>query len=116
MTTAALTCEDMRVLIEIRDASLYNPVEAAMWDTVATWDNTGADNSTWDDVNAMFEARDFCRGFTLDFGRQSSWDDLLAATVTMQLDNTTGAFSIYGVQRTPRLRPGFMVQIDACWN
>jgi hypothetical protein len=116
MTTAALPCTDMRVLIEIRDASLYNPVEAAMWDTVATWDNTGADNSTWDDVNAMFEARDYCRGFSLEFGRQSSWDDLLAATLTIELDNTTGMFSIYGAARTPRIRQGFAIQIDAQWD
>jgi hypothetical protein len=106
----------MRIGIEIRDPDLYDPTVVAMWDTTATWDDTVNENNTWDDASALFDARDELRGFVLDVGRQSSWDDLLAGTLMLELDNNSGIFSIFGHQQVPRIRPGFNVVLDCQWD
>jgi PAS domain-containing protein len=112
MTTAALTCEDMRVLLEIHDADLF-----AAWDTTDTWDD---DSLVWevdDDLTKLrYDVRDQLRGFVLELGRQGSWDDLLAATLTLELDNSSGLFAIFGYEQLPRIRPGIALELQCRWD
>ena len=114
MTTASLSCDQLEVWMEIADPSLW-PETAAAWD-VSAWDSPPGEGwSREGDVGYVLITK-WVRGFTLEHGRQGQWDDLLAATLTMELDNTDGVFSTYGDNAYPRLRPGFGVKMYGTWD
>lgn len=110
---AGLPCEDLWVGLEIRDSSL-DPPDKAFWDTTPVYWDQGEPVGIWaDDYPLLYNANKECRGFVLERGRQSNWDDILAATLTLELDNTTGVFSIFGQSSFPRISPGFTVVLKA---
>jgi hypothetical protein len=116
VTTAALACDDMRILLEIHDPELFDPLTSATYDDNIEWDSATAPNE-WAGTGANFNARAFLRGFVLETGRQSNWDDILASTLTIELDNSSGIFAVFGLQHVyTRVRPGFSVELWCKWD
>jgi len=111
--TASLSCDQLEVWMEIADPSLW-PETAAAWD-VSVWDDAGEGWAMEGDVGYALITK-YVRGFTLERGRQGVWDDLLAATLTIELDNSEGVFSTYGTNAFPRIRPGFGIKMYANWD
>lgn len=95
--------------MEIRDPADLDGV--SLWDQ-EVWD--GNDPGVWADAAAgMVNVICDLRGFILERGRQTVWDDLQAATVQLELDNSSGQYSVYGSLAWPRIRPGFPVNMFA---
>ncbi len=111
MAHASLSRDELEVWLEIRDPA--DNVGVSMWD-YEVWDG---DQSSWEDVDAgMVNVICDLRGFVLERGRQTVWDDLQAANVKLELDNSSGRYSVYGSYAWPRIRPGFRVLMIANWK
>jgi hypothetical protein len=114
MTQASLTREQLEVLLEIRDPTTWD-VPVAAWDE-AVWDGDPPGNE-WTDARAGYvDVTCDVRGFVIERGRQSNWDNLLAANLDLELDNSSGLYSIYASDAYPRIRPGFAIEITAKWK
>lgn len=113
MTQASLTREQLRIELQINDPSLW-PDEVAAWDDPQTvWDGTTtewAEEAGWVDVTCD------SRGFVIDRGRQTVWDDLMSASIELELDNSSGRYSVYGSLSWPRIRPGLGCRVMAIWE
>ena len=114
MTTASLLCDQLEVWLEIADPTLW-PDNPGAWD-VSHWDQPDGEWAMEGDVGYALVTK-YVRGFTLERGRQGgSWDSTASGSVKMELDNTTGVFSVYGTTAYPRIRPGFGLKIDGVWE
>ena len=113
MPTPSLSCDQLEVWLEIADPSLW-PDNPGAWD-VSTWDQADAEWAVNGEIGTMLATK-YVRGFTLERGRQGTWDNLVAGQVTIELDNNTGVFSVFGTGAFPRIRPGFSVKMYAWWN
>jgi hypothetical protein len=113
MTQASLTREQLKVELEINDPSLY-PDEVAAWDDPETiWDGT---TTVWAEEPGWVDVTCDLRGFVIDRGRQSVWDDLLSASIDLELDNSSGRYSVYGSLSWPRIRPGLGCRVYGTWG
>lgn len=112
MPQASLSREQLKVELEINDPNEWSPI-TSVWDT-AIWDG-GPNNDVWSQ-STWVDATCDVRGFVIERGRQTVWDDLLAAHCDLELDNSKGRYSVYGSQSYPRIRPGFGMRITAMWE
>jgi hypothetical protein len=119
MGQASLTCEQVEFLLEVNDPDQWVDLggrwDTSLWDDV---DGTPAAKAIWNNEVGVgwLDATQFNRGFVLERGRQTSWDEVEASTLEFELDNSTGEFSVYGSQAHPRIRPGADVQVNAIWD
>lgn len=114
MTQASLTREQLEVLLEIRDPEQWEG-EAAAWD-YAVWDGPGDVNAWADPRMGYVDATCDIRGFIIERGRQTNWDHMVAANIELELDNSSGNYSIFGSESWPRIRPGFAIEVWAKWT
>lgn len=114
MTQASLTREQLEVWLEIRDPNQWEEVVAA-WDA-AVWDGDVPDNAWTSARSGYVNVTCDVRGFVIERGRQTNWDNMLAAHIELELDNSHGLYSIYGSESWPRIRPGFAIEVWANWK
>lgn len=111
---ASLTCEQVEVWLEVDDPDNWAGVSSA-WD-VSKWDTPP--DAIWaiGEQAGWHNATDHNRGFVIERGRQSAWDEMSAGTCDLELDNSDGTYSVYGDRSWPRIRPGLSVNIYANWE
>lgn len=108
---ASLSRNELEVLLEINDPDEWGQIVAS-WDT-AVWDGDdpndlwAPDEAGW--VNVVCDMR----GFVWEYGRQTVWDQMLAASFEIELDNKSGRYSVFGSESYPRIRPGISIKAAA---
>jgi hypothetical protein len=113
MSQASLPRELLRVELEIQDPSIWTGFESA-WD-YDVWGGTDPD-VVWAEEGGWVDVTCDTRGFVIERGRQTIWDDLQAAHIELELDNSHGRYSVYGSLSWPRIRPGFGIRVTGIWD
>jgi hypothetical protein len=109
---ASLSRTELEVWLEIRDPDEL--VGISLWDH-EVWDGTNP--GMWaDPAGSLVNVICDLRGFVIERGRQTVWDELMAASCELELDNSDGRYSVYGSEAWPRIRPGFALQVVALWR
>lgn len=108
---ASLSKDELEILLEINDPELWDE-ETGAWGT-AVWDGPDDDDTWSGDAPGWVNVVCDMRGFTWEYGRQTVWDAMLAASLELELDNRSGRYSVYGSAAYPRIRPGISITLTA---